>query len=103
MSPAEVKTKLCEVLKNIQVLSGEKCPPLEGDICPAKSLPKFNSKVWPVAAGMLGLALGRRIPPSKNLFVDKATKTALTIDQTVQLVCQLLSEEKQPTQGAVAA
>src|SRR5437588_4251309 len=103
MNPTEVKTKLCEVLKNIQVLSGEECPPLEGDICPARNLPKFNSKVWPVAAGMLGIAIGRRIPPNQNLFVDKATKAALTIDQTVALVCKILNDEKQPTQSAVAA
>ncbi len=103
MSPADVKAKLCDVLKKIQTISGEECPPLEGDICPAKALPKFNSKVWPVAAGMLGLALGRSIPPKKNLFVNKATKAALTIDQTVELVCQILNEEKQPAPSAVAA
>lgn len=92
MDSTDVQKHLMDVLTTIQSISGEACPTLDPTIKPAEELPKFNSKVWPVAAGMLGAALGKVIPPEVNIFVDDATKQALTIAQTVALVCTLVEQ-----------
>lgn len=103
MDNSTIKAKLIEVLQTIQTLSGEACPPIEGSTRPVESLPKFTSKIWPVAAGMLGIAIGRSIPPEKNIFVDDETKQPLAIDQTVALVCKILEEEDKKPQSAAEA
>jgi hypothetical protein len=95
MDRSVIKDELLVVLEQIQAISGEACPPLEGELRPAESLPRFNSKVWPVAAGMLSTAIGQPIPPETNLFVDEATKEPLTIDQIVDLVCEILERQRQ--------
>ncbi|MDX1109914.1 hypothetical protein GOL35_31135 [Sinorhizobium medicae] len=92
MDPTDVQKHLVDVLTMIQAISQEACPTLDPTVRPAEDLPKFNSKVWPVAAGMLGAALGKEIPAEVNIFVDDATKQALTIAQTVALVCSLIKE-----------
>ncbi|YCI07154.1 hypothetical protein M1D34_31365 (plasmid) [Ensifer sp. D2-11] len=92
MDPTDVQKHLMDVLATIQAISQEACPTLDPTVRPAEELPKFNSKVWPVAAGMLGAALGKEIPPDVNIFVDDATKQALTIAQTVALVCTLIKQ-----------
>lgn len=94
MSPDTVKAKLKEVLQNVQTLSGEACPAIDDATRPVEALPKFTSKVWPVAAGMLGLALGKTIPCETNIFVDEQSKTPLTINQTVALVVALLEKQE---------
>jgi hypothetical protein len=88
-----VKAKLIEVLQTVQSLSGEDCPAINGGTKPAEALPKFTSKVWPVAAGMLGIALGKSIPCETNIFVDDDTKTPLAINQTVALVLKILEAQ----------
>lgn len=88
-----VKAKLIEVLQAVQSLSGEDCPVIDGGTKPAEALPKFTSKVWPVAAGMLGIALGKSIPCEANIFVDDDTKVPLAINQTVALVLKILEEQ----------
>lgn len=99
MDPEVVKARLKEVLATVQALSGETCPPINDDTRPAEELPKFTSKVWPVAAGMLGLALGKSIPCEANIFVADQSQVPLTINQTVELVIKIL--ESQPaTEGA---
>ena len=94
MDPKIVKAKLIEVLANVQTLSGETCPTIDDNTRPVEALPKFTSKVWPVAAGMLGLALGKSIPCERNIFVDEQTKTPLTISQTVAMVIKLVEEHE---------
>jgi len=89
-----VKSKLIEVLQTVQSLSGEDCPAIDGSTKPAEVLPKFTSKVWPVAAGMLGIALGKSIPCEANIFVDDDTKAPLAINQTVTLVLKILEEQE---------
>ena len=93
MDPAIIKAKLIEVLETVQALSGEQCPSLDGTTRPAESLPKFVSKVWPVAAGMLGEAIGKTIPCEANIFVDDATNQALGIEQIVALVVKIVAEQ----------
>ena len=101
MDPSIVRTKLVEVLQSVQSLSGEECPSIDGAAKPVESLPKFTSKVWPVAAGMLGIALGKSIPCEANIFVDEETNQPLAIDQTVDLVLKILeAQEAEETEGA---
>lgn len=84
-----VKTKLIEVLQNIQTASGLECPPLSGGTKPIDELPKFDSKIWPVAIGMLAAGLGITIPNDVNIFRPEKGGTALTIDETTALVVKL--------------
>ena len=93
MDANTVKAKLIEVLQTVQSLSGEDCPAIDGGTKPAEALPKFTSKVWPVAAGMLGIALGKSIPCETNIFVDEDSKVPLAINQTVALVLKILEEQ----------
>lgn len=88
-----IKAKLIEVLQSVQTLSGEDCPVIDGGTKPTEALPKFTSKVWPVAAGMLGIALGKSIPCETNIFVDEDTKSPLAINQTVALVLKILEAQ----------
>jgi hypothetical protein len=57
---------------------------------PAESLPEFNSKVWAVATSLLADKIGAAIPNDANIFFDKYTNKALSIDEAAQLVCELL-------------
>ena len=93
MDKLTIEAKLIEVLQMIQTLSGEDCPPLDDATRPAEALPKFNSKVWPVAAGLLGIAIGKSIPCEANIFVDEGTKKPLAINQTVALVCKIIAKQ----------
>ncbi|MDB5669929.1 MAG: hypothetical protein JWO25_888, partial [Alphaproteobacteria bacterium] len=68
---------------------GERCPAIDGGTKPADALPNFTSKVWPVAAGMLGIALGKSIPCEANIFVNDDTKAPLAINETVALVLKI--------------
>jgi hypothetical protein len=97
-----IKAKLMEILQTVQSLSGEVCPPLDGATRPAEELPKFTSKIWPVAAGLLAVAIGKAIPCDANIFVDEGTKKPLAIDQTVALVCKIITklDEDQSKQAA---
>src|SRR5438067_2432481 len=58
MNPTLVRKNLIEVLVRIQTDSGLPCPPIVGGTQPAEELEKFDSKMWPVATGMLAEALG---------------------------------------------
>lgn len=89
-----VKAKLIEVLQTVQTLSGEDRPAIDGGTKPAEALPQFTSKVWPVAAGMLGIALGKSIPCEANIFVDEQNKQPLAINQTVALVLKILEAQE---------
>lgn len=103
MDPNVVKTKLVEILQTVQSLSGEECPSIDGATKPVEALPKFTSKVWPVAAGMLGIALGKSIPCEANIFVDEESKEPLAINQTVALVLKILeAQEAEEAEGAAA-
>ena len=88
-----VKSKIIEVLRNIQTWSGLECPDIVGTTKPIDDLPKFDSKIWPVAIGMPTSELGVLIPNDTNIFRrSDRRKTPMTIDETVNLVCQLIDE-----------
>jgi hypothetical protein len=101
MDPVIVKQTLIKVLTQIQADSGLECPVLTGAIKPIENIPKFDSKVWPVATTILATEIKAEIPNDVNIFVDETTKLARTIDETAAFVCDLL--KKQSEQEAAAA
>lgn len=101
MDPVALKEKLIAVLTQIQADSGLECPALTGALKPVESLPKFDSKVWPVATTILAAEIGAAIPNEVNIFFDETTKLPRSIDETTAFVCELL--KKQNEKEAVAA
>ena len=101
MDPVVVKETLIKVLSQIQADSGLECPALAGTTKPIENIPKFDSKVWPVATTILATEIKVDIPNDVNIFVDEATKLPRTIDETAAFVCDLLN--KQDEQEAAAA
>ena len=93
MNAAQIQKELIEVLQGIQSASGLECPPLAGGSKPIDALPQFDSKIWPVAVGMLGVQLGIDIPADVNLFRRDKTTIALTIDEAVQMVMDLVKAQ----------
>lgn len=88
-----VHTKLVEVLQAIQSSSGLDCPAITGDTKPVEALPKFDSKIWPVAIGMLGAKLGIVIPDDVNIFRREKSCIALTITEAVAVVVALANAQ----------
>jgi hypothetical protein len=93
MDPAALKDKLIAILAQIQADSGLECPTLTGATKPVENLPKFDSKVWPVATTILATEIGVTIPNDVNIFVDETTKLARSIDETAAFVCDLLNKQ----------
>ncbi len=93
MAPDTVHTALVEVLEEIQALSGEECPKITGVTKPLEALPKFDSKIWPVAVGMIAQKLNIAISNDVNIFCRKKSCDALTIDETVALIIELVEAE----------
>ena len=98
MEANAVRVALVEVLQNIQTLSGLECPAIAGTTKPIEDLPKFDSKIWPVAIGMLGVKLGITIANDVNIFRREKTTIALTVDEAVAIVVALA--ETQPSVSA---
>ena len=98
MRTSDVRTALVEVLQHIQTASGLECPTIAGTTKPIEDLPKFDSKIWPVAIGMLGAKLDITIANDVNIFRREKTTVALTVDEAVAIVVALA--ESQPTAPA---
>ena len=101
MNPDTLKRKLIAVLGQIQADSGLEYPTLTGTTKPIENLPKFDSKVWPVATTILATEIDATIPNDVNIFVNETTKLPRSIDETAAFVYDLL--EKQSEQDAAAA
>jgi hypothetical protein len=86
---ATIKTNLCEVLRAIQVKRRLHCPILVDDLVPAEALEKFDSKMWPVALGMLSVVLGVRIPNDASVF--KVGRKTQTIDEATSIILGLIN------------
>ncbi len=95
MNAALVQTKLVKVLQNIQDAIGQVCPPITGTTKPLEELPDFDSKIWPVAIGMLAMELGISIADDINIFSREKSCIALTIDETVAVVVALANKQSQ--------
>lgn len=89
MDTSLIHSTLVEVLQGIQATSELECPPLGGATKPIEELPKFDSKIWPVAIGMLGAKLGITIANDVNIFRQDDSCVALTIDEIVAKVVAL--------------
>jgi hypothetical protein len=95
MNTTLVRKTLEEVLTEIQAAGDLECPPLEGLLKPIEALPEFDSKIWPVAIGMLGAKLGIDIPADVNIFRKEGTDIALTIDEIVVNIAALIAEQNE--------
>jgi hypothetical protein len=92
MTAEEVREKLVRVLQTIQSNSGLACPEITGALKPVEQLEGFDSKVWPVAIGMLGAELSIEIADDVNIFVSTDGETPLSVDESAELVCKLMAE-----------
>jgi hypothetical protein len=101
MDPAALKETLIAVLRQVQADSGLECPSLTGATKPVENIPKFDSKIWPVATTILSTEIGALIANDVNIFVDETTKLPRSIDETTAFVCELL--KKQNDKEAAAA
>ena len=100
MDTTLIQATLVEILQNIQATSELECRPLGGKTKPIEELPQFDSKIWPVAIGMLGAKLGITIANDVNIFRQDDSCVALTIDEIVAKVfalaeAQAVAEPKQ--------
>lgn len=86
MDAVLIHSTLVEILQNIQATSDLECPPIGGGTKPVEELPKFDSKIWPVAIGMLSVKLGITIANDVNIFREDDSCVALTIDEIVAKV-----------------
>lgn len=88
-----VRSTLVKVLEEIQADSGLECPPITGTTKPLEQLPEFDSKIWPIATGMLATKLGITIANDISIFTKEKSCIALTIDETVAIVLAIAAEE----------
>ena len=86
MDETTIRASLVKLLREIQELSGLPCPTITGNTKPLEDIPQFDSKIWPVAIGMLAVSLGVTIASDINIFRGKASKRALTVDETVATI-----------------
>jgi len=93
MGTALIRSALVEVLQIIQTISDLACPPLGGGTKPIEELPEFDSKIWPVAIGMLGEKLGISIANDVNIFRQDDSCVALTMDEIVMKVSTLVETQ----------
>lgn len=100
MEPFELKEKLIAVLGQIQSDSGLECPMLTGATKPVENLPKFDSKVWPVATTILATEIGATIPNDVNIFIDETSKKPRSIDDIANFVCALLKKQSEKVAAA---
>jgi len=104
MNAAQVQKKLVEVLQVIQATSGLECPPINGTTKPIEALPEFDSKIWPVATGMLATELGIAIADDVNIFRQEKGCIALTIDEAVAMIMNMVKPDSVVAQsGAVGS
>lgn len=101
MEASVVKAKLIEVLESIQLTSGLECPVISGDTKPLDALPKFDSKVWPIAICLLSEEIGMPIADDVNIFRTDESCVALTIDETVALIVEMSRNNEVPLNQAV--
>ncbi len=94
MDASAVKQKLIEVLNQIQTDSELPCPDLNGRTRPIESIPRFDSKVWPVATTILATEIEISIPNDVNIFVDEVTKQPRSIDEIAKVICKLAEKNE---------
>jgi hypothetical protein len=89
MNAELIEAKLIEVLQGIQTASGEECPLIVGGTKPLEDLPQFDSKVWPVAIGMMAAELAIVVPDDVNIFRRPDSAEAMTVTEIVALLLEM--------------
>lgn len=97
MDKNSVREALVATLKEVQALMGQQCPELKGSTVPINDLPKFDSKVWPVALGLVGLKLKADVPVDVNVFRQEQTRIPHTIEQTVTAILNAIQAKAAAT------
>ena len=90
MDSAMVAETIVKILVQIQRDSDLECPSLTGATRPVDEIPKFDSKVWPVATTLLAMNIGAAIPNDVNIFVDETSKRPRSIAEIAGFVCELV-------------
>lgn len=88
MDQATAKKELAEIIRMIQEKSGNHCPELTGETKPLDDVEKFCTKRAVLAISKIAKKLHLDIPVKENLFFDKETESALTIDQIAAKICK---------------
>ncbi|RYD65424.1 MAG: hypothetical protein EOP84_31945 [Verrucomicrobiaceae bacterium] len=88
---------LVATLAEVQHLMGQTCPPLKATTVPIDELPMFDSKIWPVAFGMIGEKLKIRVPVDVNVFRRDKSKIPHTIEQTVNAILNAIAAKPSPS------
>jgi hypothetical protein len=94
MTSEDVKTKLIEVLEQIQSDCEDRGQQITGTTCSIDDLGWFDSYLWPVAISMLASVLNSNIPNDKNIFLSEDGTRRLTIDESADVVCEIISREE---------
>src|SRR5688500_17082589 len=103
MDQETVKTKIIEILTQIQVRTKKEWPTLTGLTRPLEDLDGFDSKLVAPLITMLAAALGIELANDKNIFASPTDKHALTIDEAAALVCQMVAARNEPRPTASGA
>lgn len=90
MDRQTILAALIATLSEVQQLMGQPCPPLSANCVPINDLPKFDSKVWPVAFGLVGLKLNVEVPVEINVFRQEQTRIPNNIEQTVTAILKAI-------------
>ena len=98
-----VQAALVDVLQLIQATSGEDCPSITGTTKPTVDLPKFDSKIWPVAIGMIAKKLEITIANDLNIFCREKSCIPLTINETVAILIKLADTQAAASNQVVGA
>lgn len=93
MNESKVKATLIEVLQLIQSTVDDECPQITGSTKPVEDLPKFDSKMWPVAAAIVGKKLNITIAKDTNIFCQSNSCIALTLDETVARIIEIANTQ----------
>ncbi len=96
MRNENIKIKIIEVLQEIQEITGLECPEIKTSTKPVEALPKFDSKIWPVATCLIAEKLDIIIPNDVNIFCEDGNDNPLSIDQITEKLLQFI-EPKQIT------
>ena len=96
MKNENIKIKIIEVLQEIQEITGLECPVINASTKPVEALPKFDSKIWPVATCLIAEKLDIIIPNDVNIFCEDGNDNPLSIDQITEKILQFI-EPKQIT------
>jgi len=92
MIPENVKVKLIEVFQEMQTDCGYQDQPITGTTRPFNDLGWFDSYLSLAAMAMLSTELNVDIPNDINIFLSEDGTRRLTINESVDVVCEIVSK-----------